>query len=82
MEALSCKEKQKPLGNPPNAGGNVFWSNEIKCELFGQKARHYTSFCHKNAIHTVKHDDGSIVLWGWKSFHSQDNYNWIAMFVS
>ena len=49
---------------------NIMWSDEMKIELFGLIAKCYiwrklsTAHHPSNTIHTMKHCDGSIMLWG------------------
>ena len=48
----------------------VLWTAETKIELFGHNERHYvwrkpkTAFKEKNLLPTVKHSEGSIMVWG------------------
>ena len=49
---------------------NILWSDETKIELFGLNAKRYvwrkpsTHYYPSNTIPTMKHDGGSIMLWG------------------
>ena len=40
----------------------IIWSDETKIELFGLNAKHHV-WLKSDTIHTVKHGDGSIMLW-------------------
>jgi hypothetical protein len=57
---------QKGMWDSPNIWKKVLWSDETEIELFDNQGNCYV--WHKpitlNNIPTVKHGDGSIMLWG------------------
>ena len=61
--------RQKACGRFPNIWKKVLWSDESKIEVIGHQRKHYvcykpnTSHHPENTIPTVKHGDGSIMLW-------------------
>ena len=61
---------KRHVGDSPNIWKKVLWSDETKIELFGHQGKCYvwrkpnTSHHPENTIPTVKHDGGSIMLWG------------------
>jgi hypothetical protein len=72
---------KRHVGDSPNIWQKVLWSDEIKMELFDHQGKRYvrrkpnTSHHPENTIPTVKHGDGSIMLWGCFS-HQQGLGNW------
>lgn len=63
----------------------VFWSDETKTEIFGHNDKTYVwgskgrSFKSINAIPTVQHGDGSIILWGCFATGTLHNMDGIMM---
>lgn len=58
------------LQKPDAFWKRVLWTDEVKIELFGHYQQRYVwrqkgeTFHEKNALPTVKHEGGSIMLWG------------------
>ena len=58
------------LEDPEGNCKNVLWTDESKVELFGLNEKRYvwwkpnTAFQQKNLIPTMKHGDGSVMVWG------------------
>ena len=60
---------KRHVGDSPNIWKKVLWSDETKIEFFGHHGKHYgwrkpNIYYHPEYILTVKHDGGSIMLWG------------------
>ena len=61
---------KRHVGDSPNIGKKVLWSDETNIELFGHQGKRYvwrkpnTSLHPENTIPTVKHGGDSIMLWG------------------
>uniref|UniRef100_A0AAZ3RMS5 Transposase Tc1-like domain-containing protein n=1 Tax=Oncorhynchus tshawytscha TaxID=74940 RepID=A0AAZ3RMS5_ONCTS len=61
---------KRHVGDSPNIWKKVLWLDETKIDVFGHQGKRYvwrkpnTSHHPENTISTVKHDGGSIMLWG------------------
>ncbi|XP_075444851.1 uncharacterized protein LOC142488342 isoform X3 [Ascaphus truei] len=68
--AARLKFAKEHIDDPQDFWNNVLWTDESKVELFGLNEKRSawrkpnTVFEQKNLIPTVKHGDGSVMVWG------------------